>query len=70
MPYFHQINYLECKVNGVRIFDKSADLFSVMIVCRHNGVIAYMLNIGESTIQRIFVAWVILIEVVFSKIVF
>ena len=29
---------------------------------------AYILNIGESTMQRIFVAWVVFMEAVFSKI--
>ena len=42
-----------------------------MTVCHHglhNGVMAYILNIGETTMQRIFVAWVVFIEAVFSKI--
>ena len=67
----HIINYPECKGNGVRILDKSTELLSVMTVCGHglhNGVMAYMLNIKERTMQQIFVAWVVFMEAVFSKI--
>ena len=40
-----------------------------MIVCRHglhNGVMAYMLQIGESTIHIIFKKWVFFMESIFS----
>ena len=40
-----------------------------MTVCRHdfrNGFMAYMLKIGKSTIYKIFVAWVVFIEAIFS----
>ena len=34
------------------------------------SVMAYMLQIGESTIHRIFVAWIAFIEVIFSYFTF
>ena len=40
-----------------------------MTVCRngfHNGVMTYMLHICESTINKIFVAWVVFMEAIFS----
>ena len=39
-----------------------------MPVCRHdfhNGVMAHMLHVGERTIHRIFVAWVVFMEAIF-----
>ena len=42
-----------------------------MTVCHHglhNLVIAYMLNIGEITMQQIFVVWLVFMGVIFSKI--
>ena len=49
--------------------DKANDLLLVMTVCKHsfhNGVIACMLQIGESTIHRTIVAWVVFMEALFS----
>lgn len=40
-----------------------------MTVCKHafhNGVTAYMLQIGESTLYKIFVLWVVFMEEIFS----
>ena len=40
-----------------------------MTVCKHafhNGVTAYMLQIGESTLYKIFVLWVVFMEAIFS----
>ena len=40
-----------------------------MTVCRHgfhNGIMAYMLQFGESAIHRIFVAWVVFVKAIFS----
>ena len=71
MPYSHAIKYPVWKGNGVTILDKSTELLLVMTVCchgLHNGVMAYILNIGESTMQRMFIAWVVFIEAIFSKI--
>ena len=45
------------------------ELSSVMNVRRngfHNGVMAYMLQFDESTILRIFVPWIVLMEAIFS----
>ena len=55
--------------NGVQTTVKVNELSSVMTVCRHdfhNGAMAYMLQNGESTIYRIFVAWVVFTEAIFS----
>ena len=71
MSHSHVINYPQFKGNdGVGILDKSTGLLSVMTVCHHGihkRVMVYMLNIGESTMQRIFVTWVVFMEAVFSK---
>ena len=71
MPFSDIITYPEFKSNAARILDKSTELLSVMTVCcrgLHNEVMTNMLNIGESTMQRIFPAWVVFVEAVFSKI--
>ena len=56
--------------SGVQAIVKANELSSVMTVCRHgvqNGVMPYILKIEESTIRRIFVAWVAFIEAVISR---
>ena len=71
LTHFSQIiKYPECKDNGVRKLEKLAELLSLMTECHHglhNGFIAYLVNIGESTLQRISVACVLFMEAVFSK---
>ena len=71
LTHFSQIiKYPECKDNGVRKLEKWAELLSLMTECHHglhNGFIAYLLNIGESTLQRISVACVLFMEAVNSK---
>lgn len=47
---------------------KGIELSLVMTVCRygfHNGVKTYMLEIGESTIHKIFVTWKVFLEAIF-----
>ena len=55
MSHSHVINYPQFKGNdGVGILDKPTERLSVMTVCHHGihkGVMVYMLNIGESTMQ-------------------
>ena len=49
--------------------DKAIELLSVVTVRRHDfhdGVMAYILPIGESTMYRIFFAWTVFMEAVFS----
>ena len=71
MPYSHVIQYPDCKGNGSRSLEKPTELLAVLTICRHglyNGVMAYMLNVSESTMQRIFVAWIVFMETIFSRI--
>ena len=57
-PCSDVIIYPDCKGTGERSVDKPTELFAVLAICRHSlhqGVMAFMLKVGESTIQRIFV---------------
>ena len=68
-PYCHVIIYLDCKGNGERTLDKAKELLAVLTICRHSlhqGVMAYMLKVGESTVQRTFVAWVVFLVTIFN----
>ena len=61
------IIYPDCKGNGERILDKATELLAVLTICRlHQGVMAYMLKVGESTVQRTFVAWIVFLETIFN----
>ena len=45
------------KGTGMRSLDKPTELFAVITICRHSlhqGVMVFMLKVGESSIQRIF----------------
>ena len=49
--------------------DKASELLSVMTVRRHDfhdGVMAYILPVGDSTMYRIFFVWTVYMEAVFS----
>ena len=55
--------------SGIQAIVKANELSSIMTLCRHGfhiGVIAYMLQVSESTIHRIFVVWVVFIEAMFQ----
>ena len=68
-PYSHVIIYPDCKGNGERTLAKAIELLAVLTICRHSlhqGVMAYMLKVGESTVQRTFVAWVVFLETIFN----
>ena len=57
-PYSDVIIYPDCKGTGERSVDKPTELFAVLAICRHSlhqGVMPFMLRLGESTMQRIFV---------------
>ena len=46
------------------------ELLSVLIICRrslHLGIMAYILNIGKSTVYRIFVGWIVFLETLFNE---
>lgn len=68
-PYSDVIIYPAWKGTGMRSLDKPAELFAVITICRyslHQGVMAFMLKVGESTIQRIFVGWIVFLETIFT----
>ena len=61
LPYTYLIIYPHFMGSGIQTTVKANELCSIMVVYRHgvqNRIIAYMLQIGETTIQRIFVVWV------------
>ena len=68
-PYCDVIIYPDCKGTGERTLDKPTELFAVLSICRHSlhqGVMAFMLKVGESTIQCIFVGWIVFLETIFT----
>ena len=67
--YAHPIFYPKCIGSGIQTTVKPNELSSVMTLCRHgfrNCAMAYMLQSRESTIHRIFVAWVVFVKAIFS----
>ena len=51
--------------------DKPTELFAVITICRHSlhqGVMAFMLKVGESTMQLIFLGWIVFLETIFTHI--
>ena len=69
LSYAYLIVYPKYIGSGIQAPVKSNEILSVMIVCIHgfhNDVMACLLQIGESTIYRIFVAWVVFMEATFS----
>ena len=61
-PYAHAIDYPDCVGTGQRSIDKTSELLAVLIICRHAlqlGIMAYILNVGKSTVYRIFVGWIV-----------
>ena len=62
------IIYPDCKGTGKRSVDKPTELLAVLTICRHSlhqGVMAFMLKVGENTIQRIFVGWIVFLGTIF-----
>ena len=63
--------YPDCKGTGMRSLDKPTELFAVTTICRHSlhqGVMAFMLKVGESTMQLKFVGWIVFLETIFTHI--
>jgi len=61
--------YTDCKGTGKRSLDKPRELFAVLTICRyslHQGVMAFMLKVGENIIQCIFVSWTVFLETIFT----
>ena len=70
-PYSHCIEYPDCKGTGSRALDKATELLVFLTICRHAlhlGIMAYILNLGESTVHRIFVGWAVFLDAFFNKI--
>ena len=66
----HTIKYPDSKGTGERCIDKATELLSVLTICRHSlrlGIMAYILNIGKSTVYRIFVGWILFLETLFNE---
>ena len=50
---------------GIQAVHEANELLLVMTLCRHNGAMAYMLQIRESTIYRIMLAWEVFMKAIF-----
>ena len=70
-PYLHAIKYQDGKSTGNRALDKKTELISVLTICHHAlhlGVMAHMLSVSESTVNRLFVAWIVFLETPFDEV--
>ena len=71
-PFLNVMRYEGCtsSTDFRRKWSKENELFPCLIICRHAlhlGVMAWILNISESTMSRIFEAWMTFGHAVFSK---
>ena len=71
-PFLNAMRYEGCtsSTDFRRKWNKENELFACLIICRHAlqlGVMAWILNISESTMSRIFEAWMTFGHAVFSK---
>ena len=71
-PFLQVMRYEGCagSIDFRRKWNKENELFACLIICRHAlhlGVMAWILNISESTMSRIFEAWMTFGHAVFSK---
>ena len=70
-PYFELIVYPDCSGTGKRKLSKETELLCMLTISHHalhSGVMAYILNINEATVNRNFTAWVVFLESIFSEI--
>ena len=66
----NHIIFPEFKGSGIQAINKANKLLSVMTVCRcgfYNGLMANMLQIGKSTMHRIFAPYVFLMQAILSR---
>ena len=59
-PYSDVIIYPDCKGTGMKSLNKPTKLFAVITICRHalhQGVMAFILTVGESTISATRICW-------------
>ena len=69
-PFCHLVPYPDCKGTGQRTLDKETELLSFLTTCRHAlhyGVMAFMLNVSDSTVNRIFLGWALFLDSLFNK---
>ena len=52
---------------GIQAVHEANELLLVMTLCRHNGAMEYMLQIRESTIYRIMLAWEVFMKAIFWR---
>ena len=70
-PYLNLIVYPDCRGTGKRKLTKETELLSMLTISRHalhSGVMAFILNINEATVNRNFTAWVVFLESIFSEV--
>ena len=68
--YTNPIVYPKCVGSEIKSIVKLNKLSSVVTVCRHgfhNDVMAPMFQFGGGAIHRIYVAWVVLVKVMFPR---
>ena len=68
--YTNLIVYPKCVGSEIKSIVKLNKLSSVVTVCRygfHNDVMAPMFQFGGGAIHRIYVAWVVLVKVMFPR---
>lgn len=66
----HIIIYPDCKGTVKRFYDKAIEFLVFLIICCHSlhlRVMAYMLDVSKSTVQRIFVGWTVFLETLFDE---
>ena len=69
-PFVDCIKYPDCIGTTRKNVDKETELLGYLTICRHSlhlGIMAHMLNIFQSTVDRFFVGWAIFLETLFSK---
>ena len=69
-PWCHLIIYPDCKGSAQRILDKETELLAFLTICRHAlhyGIMGFMLDVSESTVNRIFVGWAVFLDGLFSE---
>ena len=70
--YTNPIVYPKCAGSEIKSIVKLNKLSSVVTVCRHgfhNDVMAPMFQFGGGAIHRIYVAWVVLVKVMFPDLI-
>ena len=72
-PYLHLLKYEGCRKDSDcrRKLSKETELFCVLMICRHSldfGIVGNFIDVSNSTLSRIFEAWITFGHAIFSKI--